>query len=217
MPKDWFVFAAGNRAEDKAAVFEMPSPLANRFLHLNIEANFECFKLYDLERNFAEEIISLLSFRPTLLHKLNKNEPAWPSPRTWEIASKLFQTNLPINGSVGDGAAAEFYAYIEIYKQIPDLEAITKGKGEKINFPTEASGRWATIIGLTARSKKTADVLLVFKWLIVNADEEWIQLYATDVIRQFERRRQLANLSKVLVKDQSIQKYIKRYHQLLQK
>ncbi len=217
VPQDWFVFAAGNRAEDKAAVFEMPSPLANRFLHLNIEANLECFKLYALERNFAEEIISFLSFRPTLLHKLNKNEPAWPSPRTWEIASKLFQTNLPINGSVGDGAAAEFYAYIEIYKQIPDLEAITKGKGGKINFPTEASGRWATIIGLTARSKKTADVLLVFKWLIVNADEEWIQLYATDVIRQFERRRQLANLSKVLVKDQSIQKYIKRYHQLLQK
>ena len=34
VPDGWFVWAAGNRKEDRAAVFDMPAPLANRFLHL---------------------------------------------------------------------------------------------------------------------------------------------------------------------------------------
>jgi MoxR-like ATPase len=46
VPDDWFVWAAGNRREDRAGVFEMPAPLANRFLHLQVEANFESFKAY---------------------------------------------------------------------------------------------------------------------------------------------------------------------------
>ena len=216
VPSDWFVFAAGNRKEDRASVFEMPSPLANRFLHLNMEVSFDCFKAYALEKNLAEEVISFLAFRPTLLHKINKQEPAWPSPRTWEIASRLFKIGLPVTAAVGEGAGAEFSSFLDVYKNLPDLDAIIKGKGKGIKFPDEASCRWATTMGLTSRCKKASEVLMSFNWLIENANEEWVQLYASDVINQFERRRQLANLSKVLVKDKSIQKYIKRYHQLIQ-
>ena len=36
LPEGWLVWAAGNRKEDRAAVFDMPAPLANRFLHLQV-------------------------------------------------------------------------------------------------------------------------------------------------------------------------------------
>jgi MoxR-like ATPase len=36
VPPNWFIWAAGNRKEDRASVFEMPAPLANRFLHLTV-------------------------------------------------------------------------------------------------------------------------------------------------------------------------------------
>jgi len=41
LPDGWFVWAAGNRKEDRASVFDMPAPLANRFLHLTVRADFE--------------------------------------------------------------------------------------------------------------------------------------------------------------------------------
>ncbi len=44
VPDGWFIWAAGNRKEDRASVFDMPAPLANRFLHLQVEADFESFK-----------------------------------------------------------------------------------------------------------------------------------------------------------------------------
>lgn len=75
VPENWYVWAAGNRKEDRAAVFEMPSPLANRFLHLQVEANFASFKVYALENRVHEQIIAFLSFRSTLLHKLDPQQP----------------------------------------------------------------------------------------------------------------------------------------------
>ena len=41
VPQGWIILSAGNRKEDRASVFEMPSPLANRFIHLEVEANYE--------------------------------------------------------------------------------------------------------------------------------------------------------------------------------
>jgi MoxR-like ATPase len=58
VPDGWYVWAAGNRKEDRAAVFDMPSPLANRFLHLQVESDFDSFKVYALETGVHEQIIS---------------------------------------------------------------------------------------------------------------------------------------------------------------
>jgi MoxR-like ATPase len=57
VPEGWYVWAAGNRKEDRAAVFDMPAPLANRFLHLQVESDFESFKAYALATQVHEQII----------------------------------------------------------------------------------------------------------------------------------------------------------------
>ncbi|WP_320674892.1 MoxR family ATPase [Prochlorococcus sp. MIT 1341] len=215
LPDGWFIFAAGNRKEDHASVFDMPAPLANRFLHLCVEVNFECFRKYALEHNFSEEVIAFLGYRPKLLHQLQYEESAWPSPRTWEMASSLFKASLPVNPAIGDAAASEFKTYLKIYKKLPDLNAILNGKGEKIAFPKEVSRRWATATGLTSRSKTPLQVKEAFHWLIHKTTSEWIQLYATDVINQFKKRKKLVDLAGVLVNDESIGMYIKQYEEIL--
>jgi hypothetical protein len=215
VPDGWFLWAAGNRKEDRASVFEMPAPLANRFLHLTVEADFDSFKSHALESGFSEQIISFLGYRPSLLHKMDHGCPAWPSPRTWEMASKLHRANLPVDAAVGVGAGSEFLAYVAVYKDLPDFDVIINGKGSKIAFPREVSRRWATVTGLTVRSQKPLQVLTVFEWLIAKASEEWVQLYAADVVNQFQRRKQLGNLAKVLMKDPGIQKYLAHYSQLI--
>ena len=215
VPKDWLIWAAGNRKEDRASVFEMPTPLNNRFLHLDVEVNFSCFKSHALKNNLPEEIISFLGFRPALLHKVNFEDKAWPSPRSWEMASNLFKLNLPINTAIGDGAAEEFNSFLNVYKNLPNLAQIIKGNGEKINFPKQVSTQWATITGLTKRADKAEEVKEVFQWLFKKTTPEWIQVFAADIVANFKEKKQLTSLAKVVMGDPQMQKYLKSYQELI--
>ena len=217
VPEDWLIWAAGNRKEDRASVYEMPSPLNNRFLHLDVEVNFTCFKSHALKQDFAEEIISFLGFRPALLHKVNFEEKAWPSPRSWEMASKLFKLNLPINVAIGDGATEEFNSFLKVYKNLPNLSQIIKGNGEKIIFPKQVSRQWATITGLTKRATRPEEVKEVFQWLFKKTTPEWIQVFAADIVANFKEKKQLTALAKVVMKDTQMQEYLKNYQELILK
>ena len=217
VPEGWQILSAGNRKEDRASVFEMPAPLANRFIHLEVEANYESFKNYAINKNLAEEVTSFLAFRPKLLYSMNADQKAWPSPRSWEMASKLFKTNLPIDIAVGEGAASEFNSFINVYKNIPNLENILRGKGKGITFPKKISSQWATTTGLIYRSKTPIEVNNVFVWLIQNANPEWVQLYASDIVNSFKNSGKLSELAKIVMNDPKIIKYFKNFEDILKK
>ena len=217
VPEGWIILSAGNRKEDRASVFEMPSPLANRFIHLEVEANYESFKKYAVNKNISEEVTSFLAFRPKLLHSMKADQKAWPSPRSWEMASKLFNSGIPIDIAVGEGAASEFNSFLNVYKRIPNLEIILKGKGKKIKFPTQISGQWATTTGLIYRSKNANQVKNVFTWLIENSTPEWVQLYASDIVNTFKNNGKLSELAMCVMNDPIIIKYFKGFEEILNK
>ncbi|MEM8721640.1 MAG: MoxR family ATPase [Cyanobacteria bacterium P01_G01_bin.39] len=215
VPENWYVWAAGNRREDRAAVFEMPSPLANRFLHLQVEANFASFKVYALEKQVHEQIIAFLSFRSTLLHKLDPQQPAWCSPRSWVMASHLHYAGLDIATAVGDGAAAEFTAYVTLYKNLPDLVSILEGNGSAIAFPEEPSVRYATTTGLTVRAEDAEQAYNAFNWLSDKATAEWVHLFAVDMFRQMRQLGQMGTLAKLVKQDSKLQKFLKDFQELV--
>ena len=64
VPEGWFIWSAGNRKSDYAAVFDMPAPLANRFIHLEVSTSLDEFKKYALANKIDDRIISFLNFRP---------------------------------------------------------------------------------------------------------------------------------------------------------
>jgi MoxR-like ATPase len=212
IPDGWFVWAAGNRKEDRAAVFDMPAPLANRFLHLEVHADFDSFKAYALIKELHEQIIAFLSFRSTLLHKLDPHQPAFPTPRTWEMASTLHYAGLDIAPAVGSGAAAEFAAFTSLYENLPNLIPILEGKGEKIPFPTEPSVKYATTIGLTMRATDANQAYNAFNWLNKQATAEWVKLFVTDLFRLMRSKGQIGVLAVLVKKDPNLGKFIQDLH-----
>lgn len=215
VPEGWFVWAAGNRKEDRAAVFDMPSPLANRFLHLEVRPDFDSFKAYALETEVHEQIIAFLSFRTSLLHKIDPQQPAWPSPRSWVMASALHYAGLDIAPAVGNGTTGEFNAFIQIYKTLPDLAPILEGQGKKISFPQEPSAKYATVIGLTVRAEDVNQAYNAFLWLSDVATKEWVQLFAVDLFRVMRSKGQMGALAKLIQTDANLQKFLKDYQQLV--
>jgi len=216
VPEDWFIWAAGNRKEDFAAVYDMPSPLANRFLHLDVEPDLDSFKSYALPNNIHEHIIAFLSFRPALLHKPAPQQSAWPSPRSWEMANTLYHVGLNIAPAVGNGSATEFYAFTTLYNQIPDLDRIINGQGDDILFPSEASLGYAVAVGLSTKSKNAQAGYNAFKWLAAVAAPEWVQFFAIDLFRLMRINLEMKQLMHLIAQDEQLKNFLVQYQQLLE-
>ncbi|MGL4398609.1 MAG: ATP-binding protein [Luteolibacter sp.] len=217
VPEGWFIWAAGNRKEDRASVFDMPAPLANRFLHLDVEPHWESFKSHAIAAGVHEQIIAFLAFRPDLLHKLDAQRPAWPSPRSWEMAGRLHTAGLDIAPVVGLAVASEFLSYIELYRSLPELEPILAGeeKAESIPFPAEPSARYAATIGLTVRARNAERGYRGFKWLTAKAPPEWIQLFAVDLFKQMRALGKMGELAGYVAKDEQLRQFLADYQKLL--
>lgn len=190
VPEGWFIWAAGNRKEDRASVFEMPAPLSNRFLHVQVDADLDSFKAHAIAQGMHERLLAFLSFRTELLHKVDPTRPAWPSPRSWMMANRLLQAGLGIESAIGDPAAAEFRAYERVYGKLPDLDAIIQGKGDRIAFPEEVSARYAVSIGVVMRSKTAKEGLAAIGWMESKAPSEWTQRCTIDMLAHLDRLNQ---------------------------
>ena len=192
----------------------MPTPLANRFLHLQVEPDFESFKTYALGQGIHEQIIACLCFRPSLLHKVDPQQPAWYSLRSWMMASTLHDRGLDLAPAIGAATSAEFQAFTTMYHMLPDFTPMLEGKGSHILFPVEPSARYATAIGLTVHATD-ANAYHAFQWLSQAATVEWVQLFVSDLLGLMRSRGQLGIFATLIAKDPSIQKFIQDYHQLI--
>jgi len=131
LPDSVYVFAAGNRMIDAAAVHEMPVPLRNRLVHLHLETSPEAWTKWAADAEVQPELIGFIRFRPELLHVFSKKDYAQPSPRTWEFVSQLMAQNPSPNiefelyeGCVGTGAATELMGFLKLFRELPSVYEI---------------------------------------------------------------------------------------------
>ncbi len=93
LPAGWWIVAAGNRAQDRAVTFRMSSALANRFVHLELEADVEDWRAWALQRRIEPLVTSFIGVRPQLLcQEQDDAHAAYPTPRSWEMASDVIAT-----------------------------------------------------------------------------------------------------------------------------
>lgn len=211
LPDGWFVWAAGNRKEDRASVHDMPAPLANRFLHVEVHAELDSFRRYAYQRKFDERISAFLAFRPQLLHAIDTKRPAWPSPRSWEMANTLLSASSDISPAVGEAAAGEFTAFCAVYQVLPEIEAILRGSGSSEVWPAEPSSRYALTLSLAFRADSAKAASCGLSWMIENAGPEWVQLFAADVAWRLRDSGRLGELAALTAEQPEFQRFVAEY------
>lgn len=129
-PPHWRIIAAGNRETDRANVYKLSAPLANRFVHFYITAKLETWKNWARSTGIRPEVIDFISLRPSLLFQMpSDSEKAFPSPRSWAFTSDLLKAfnyseengltedvKQMVAGTIGEGVATEFLAFLQSYK-----------------------------------------------------------------------------------------------------
>lgn len=158
LPEGWAIVAAGNRESDRGVVFRMAAPLANRFIHLEMESNLEDWISWAKKAQILQTIIAFISYRPDALFMFNahNDSKAFATPRTWEYVNEILASNpeeellLPmISGAIGEELAASFLAFKEVEKNLPNIDAILDGSCNDV--PTDTSALHILCTALTMR------------------------------------------------------------------
>lgn len=156
LPDNVVIVAAGNRMGDKGVTYRMPSPLANRFFHLEIRVDFEEWESWAIENEVHPHVVGFLkqfkgdlyNFDPT------QHDRAFPTPRTWSFVSEMLDDELTesdntdiVTGLVGEGTAIKFMAHRKHAADLPLPEDVLSGKVEKFTS-TEVSAYYALVVSL---------------------------------------------------------------------
>ncbi len=161
LPDNCIVIAAGNRTTDKSVAYKMPKALANRFLHMEVEGNFDSWKRWAIQSGINEKVIGFLSFRSNYLMGFDASaeDLAFPTPRSWEMVSNLLnavsddvdEMYSMISGIVGTGVAVEFRTWANVYRELPKVEDIFAGSNPKL--PTGTDALYALTSSMTAYAR----------------------------------------------------------------
>jgi hypothetical protein len=136
------ITTAGNKATDKALVNRLSTAQQSRFSTLWIKVVYKIWREWAKRENATKwgpidyRVTSFLHWKTDLLHKFDPDHAdlTFPCPRTWEFISNLCHANkwekieyskLPLlAGTVGHAAARQFYAFAEIFQDLPTIEKI---------------------------------------------------------------------------------------------
>lgn len=144
-PDDLRIVLAGNRPEDLADVEPLSAPIKTRLLNFTIEPSLDDFKEFARGSSCTQKVVGFLDFRPELLMKLDADATTMPTPRTWTMLGetlegclgpswgeemseqKRFIRNVAV-AAVGEAAAIEFVAWLELYAGVDTDAILHKGQ-----------------------------------------------------------------------------------------
>jgi hypothetical protein len=168
LPDGWAIVAAGNRESDRGVTYRMPSPLANRFVHFEMEVDVNDWRLWAYKSNLDEKIISYISYKSEHLFTFDAKSDvkSFATPRSWEYVNNILKSTIAkdllldtVSGAIGKDVAISFLSFIKVMNKLPDIQKIlTCSDGE---YSDEVDVLYALSTGLvSAYLKNPSDEVL---------------------------------------------------------
>jgi len=167
LPKNVVIVAAGNRESDKGVTYRMPMPLANRFVHVEMRADFASWQDWAVQNKIHKDVVGYLSFAKQDLYDFDSKSSsrAFATPRTWCFVSDLIDDEDDtdtdtlmhlVAGSVGEGLAVKFMAHRKVAGKMPKPEDILSGKVKDLAVK-EISAMYTLTISMCYELKDALD------------------------------------------------------------
>jgi hypothetical protein len=158
--------AAGNRESDKGVTYRMPTPLSNRFVHLEMKVDFPAWQEWAVNHKIHKDVVGYLTFAKQDLYDFDSKSSsrAFATPRSWFFVSELLAdedlddvtaTDL-IAGTVGEGLAVKFMAHRKISGRLPKPEDILSGKTKELDVK-EVSAMYSLVTSLCYELKSAIE------------------------------------------------------------
>jgi len=238
------IIAAGNRSEDQALTYQMPAPLRNRLAHIQIEPDLDAWKDWAVQKRLNHVVINFLTYTSRvgvdvkgaekskygLLYFFDKAQHAqssFPTPRSWEMvahfidASPEYKTSTEaLSGMIGTAVAVKFAAFVKIADQLPDADAIVRGKSNAPP-PKAVDAAYAFAGALTAaviRVKTQAERAEGTKVLAAYCVEHWGRQaeFAVLTMKDFGRTQEFRDVYRGIIGSKEWKDFTKSFGQLME-
>ena len=165
LPDNVYIVAAGNREADKGVTYRMPAPLANRFVHLEMTADFDDWFSWAVENKIHKDVVGFLQFSKKDLYDFDPKSPSrsFATPRSWSFVSELIEDELDentttdlVSGAVGEGLAVKFMAHRKVAAKLPNPTDILNGKTKDLKTQ-EISAMYSLTVSLCYELKDCCD------------------------------------------------------------
>ena len=144
-----FIVAAGNRKEDRAATFEIPTNVGNRSTALSVLTTFAEWEDWAMKNNISPLVIGFLKANQTVFNQPPPEDSfIFATPRSWHRLSTLLKsmgTEEFLNpegvglamaqGSVGVAVATQFYQFVKTAYNEFSVDDIVEGR--RVKIPTD--------------------------------------------------------------------------------
>lgn len=206
LPDNVVIVAAGNRETDKGVTFRMPTPLANRFVHLEVRVDFQTWFDWAVMNNIHKDVVGYLNFAKNDLMDFDAKNAgrAFATPRSWSFVSDLLMdeeiTPSELSdlaaGTVGEGVAIKFMAHRKVAADLPNPTDILEGKVKELKTK-EISAKYSLIISMcyelqAAHKNKIADKAFhemasnFLEFMMTNFETELVVMGARVAIKTYE-------------------------------
>lgn len=158
LPEGWAIVAAGNREGDRGVTYRMPLPLANRFVHFEMEVSVDDWRDWAYLSQIDERIISYITYKNEHLFTFDaKSEnKSFATPRSWEFVHNILKSGInealileSISGAVGKDVAVSFLSFVKVMHRLPSVDAILAG--EDAEYSDEVDVLYALSTGLVSK------------------------------------------------------------------
>ena len=165
LPDNVIIVAAGNREADKGVTYRMPAPLANRFIHLEMAADFGDWFQWAVDAKINKDVVGYLNFAKKDLYDFDPRSPSrsFATPRSWTFVSELLEEDADettitdlVAGAVGEGLAVKFMAHRKIAADMPNPTDILAGKVKEMSTK-EISAMYSLTVSLCYELKEASD------------------------------------------------------------
>lgn len=157
LPDNVVIVAAGNRESDKGVTYRMPTPLANRFVHLEVRPDFESWFNWAVGKGIHKDVVGYLSFAKNDMFSFDPRSAsrAFATPRTWVFVSEFLADDEAtdaelrdlIAGTIGDGLSKKFMAHRKIAADMPRPEDVLNGRVKELKIK-EISAMYSLTISM---------------------------------------------------------------------
>jgi len=140
LPDGWAIVAAGNRDGDRGVTYRMPAPLANRFVHFEMDVDVDDWRDWAYKREIDTKIISYITFKSEHLFTFDvkSDTKSFATPRSWEYVDSILKSKVDesillevLSGAVGREVAVGFLSFSKVMRRLPNIDTILQtGEGE---------------------------------------------------------------------------------------
>jgi hypothetical protein len=164
LPDNVVIVAAGNRETDKGVTYRMPSPLSNRFIHLEMRVDHTSWEGWAVQNQIHKDVVGYLGFAKQDLYDFDprSSSRSFATPRSWTFVSELLgddDISDPtlmdlVAGTIGEGLAVKFMAHRKVAARMPRPEDILAGKVRDLEVQ-EISAHYSLVVSMCYELKNT--------------------------------------------------------------